>query len=719
VNANQISDTDASDPPDHLAADYNVSFTTDSAPSVMSTSPANGAAGVAGNSNITVNFSETVNAGTSSFTLDCPGPTTRQSFGVSGSGTAVITLDPISDLPAATMCTVTVIGGQISDVDGGDPPDNLATNYVFSFTTPDAAPSVTSVSPADGGDHVAGDSNVVVNFSESVAASAGSFTLECPVGNPKTFVVSGSPGSTIALDPTGDLPEATSCTVTVIANQISDTDLVDPPDHQAANYAFAFTTDAAPVVTGTTPSDSAADVDPSSNLQIDFSEPVHVGSSSFTIVCDGTSQTFAVSGDGTPTIALDPSFDLPSGANCSATTVAANISDVDPGDPPDHPASNTSFSFTTSDSPPSVTSTSPADGATDVASSSNIDVTFSESATASASSFTIECPTGTPEPFTVSGSPGSTVTLDPAGNLPDATTCTVTVVANQISDADLIDPPDHMAANYIFSFTTAAETNTSPTVVVTAPVEGGTFAFGDDIPFSITVTDPEDGAIDCSEVQVTFVLGHDTHGHAEGTTTGCSGVLHTDAADVAHGGNVFGVVSASYTDHGIAHDDLQRQSATGRAQIRQKHQEVEFVVNQSGTSTAADNDGGPAPPPAAGVHRSSLAAGDWIQLNGPFNLLNIHTITYRVSDSATRTAGTPEAAIEIHQDSVTGPIVQTNALVSTGNSTTWTSQSFPISLSGTHELFLVFRAVVGGQTGANLFNLNWVEFQGAGIGTPP
>ena len=38
-------------------------------------------------------------------------------------------------------------------------------------------------------------------------------------------------------------------------------------------------------------------------------------------------------------------------------------------------------------------------------------------------------------------------------------------------------------------------------------------------------------------------------------------------------------------------------------------------------------------------------------------------------------------------------------------------------MSGTHELFLVFRAVTGGATGANLFNLNWVEFQGAGIGT--
>ena len=138
--------------------------------------------------------------------------------------------------------------------------------------------------------------------------------------------------------------------------------------------------------------------------------------------------------------------------------------------------------------------------------------------------------------------------------------------------------------------------NTSPTVVVNTPVAGGTFAFGDDIPFTVTVTDPEDGAIVCSEVQVTFVLGHDTHGHAEDGTTGCSGVLHTDAGDVSHGGNVFGVVSATYTDHGVGHDNVQTLSTTSQNQIRQKHQEVEFVVNQSGTNTATNNDGGPTPP---------------------------------------------------------------------------------------------------------------------------
>ena len=43
--------------------------------------------------------------------------------------------------------------------------------------------------------------------------------------------------------------------------------------------------------------------------------------------------------------------------------------------------------------------------------------------------------------------------------------------------------------------------NTAPTVVVTTPVEGGTFDLGDDIPFTVTVTDPEDGPIDCAAGQ--------------------------------------------------------------------------------------------------------------------------------------------------------------------------------------------------------------------------
>ena len=91
-------------------------------------------------------------------------------------------------------------------------------------------------------------------------------------------------------------------------------------------------------------------------------------------------------------------------------------------------------------------------------------------------------------------------------------------------------------------------------------------------------------------------------------------------------------------------------------------------------------------------------------------------ITYRVADTAAgRTAGSPLAAIEVRQDSITGPILATHNLVSTGATDVWSSQTFPIAMDGTHEIFLVFRAVTNGQTGNNLFNLNFAEFNGEGI----
>ena len=466
--ANQISDVDSNDPPDHPAADYNFSFTTDSAPTVSSTTPLNGATGVNPSNNIVITFSEAVNAGGSSFTIECPSGS-PQAYGVTGSGGSQITLDPTFDLPASTTCTVTVLASGITDVDSGDPPDNMAANYVFSFTTADAAPSVSSTSPANGADHVAVNTNITINFSEPVTFSNSSFTLECPAATPKSFSASGSGTSTATLDPTSDLPEGTVCAVKVIATGISDVDAVDPPDNMAADYNFSFTTDSAPAVTSFSPADGATDVAANTNITVNFNENVDVTTSSFSIVCDGNPQTFSVSGSGTSSITLDPSSDLPT-AHCTVTAIAANISDSDTGDPPDHPAANASATFATADAAPSVTTTSPADGADHVAVNTNIVVNFSEAVTASGSSFTLECPTGTPESFSVSGSPGSSITLDPTSNLPEGTVCSVKVIANQISDVDTVDPPDNMAADYNFSFTT----DSAPAVTTTTPADGAT-----------------------------------------------------------------------------------------------------------------------------------------------------------------------------------------------------------------------------------------------------
>ena len=104
------------------------------------------------------------------------------------------------------------------------------------------------------------------------------------------------------------------------------------------------------------------------------------------------------------------------------------------------------------DAGPAVTTTTPPNGANNVATNTNITVNFSEPVNATTSSFVIECPTGSPQAYTLSASPAASFTLDPIADLPAGVTCTVTVVASQISDADTFDPPDQMAANYVFSF---------------------------------------------------------------------------------------------------------------------------------------------------------------------------------------------------------------------------------------------------------------------------
>ena len=119
-------------------------------------------------------------------------------------------------------------------------------------------------------------------------------------------------------------------------------------------------------------------------------------------------------------------------------------------------AINTGQNFGAGDAAPSVLNTTPANAAVNVAVDTNISITFSESVNATASAFSIQCPTGTPFTFTQSASPSTTFTLNPTIDLPFSTVCTVTVVANQISDQDVSDPPDNMLANFVFSFTTAA-----------------------------------------------------------------------------------------------------------------------------------------------------------------------------------------------------------------------------------------------------------------------
>jgi YVTN family beta-propeller protein len=240
IFATLVSDQDALDPPDTLAADVTATFTIDAAPTVTATAPTNGATGIATNAGITVTISEPVDVTTGSFDITCA-PGGVQSFTVAGSGTTTVTLEPAADLPAGSTCTVTVVAARVADVNPGDPPDTIAgPNPTFSFTT-DAAPTVTSTTPADSATNVSLTDTLTVQFSEPVTATTASFTLTC--GGPSLpYALSASPATTFTLDPSSPLPGNATCTLTVVANQVTDTDAADPPNEMAAKVVRTFTT---------------------------------------------------------------------------------------------------------------------------------------------------------------------------------------------------------------------------------------------------------------------------------------------------------------------------------------------------------------------------------------------------------------------------------------------------------------------------------------------
>ena len=55
--------------------------------------------------------------------------------------------------------------------------------------------------------------------------------------------------TTFTINPNTDFTAGESCTVTIVAAQVTDQDANDPPDNMAANFVFTFAIDAAPSVT--------------------------------------------------------------------------------------------------------------------------------------------------------------------------------------------------------------------------------------------------------------------------------------------------------------------------------------------------------------------------------------------------------------------------------------------------------------------------------------
>ncbi len=134
------------------------------------------------------------------------------------------------------------------------------------------------------------------------------------------------------------------------------------------------------------------------------------------------------------------------------------------------------WSFTTvstDTTPPTVTATTPADGATGVATTAAVTATFSEAmdpATIGASTFELRTAGGALVPAAVSYNALTNVaTLTPSAALTGLATYTATVT---VGVKDLAG--NALAAPKVWSFTTVSTDTTPPTVTATTPASGAT-----------------------------------------------------------------------------------------------------------------------------------------------------------------------------------------------------------------------------------------------------
>ncbi|MEV4809003.1 ThuA domain-containing protein [Micromonospora avicenniae] len=245
--------------------------------------------------------------------------------------------------------------------------------------------------------------------------------------------------------------------------------------------------------------------------------------------------------------------------------------------------------------------------------------------------------------------------------------------------------------------------NTRPTVTLSVP-DGAFFEFGDRIPYTVTVDDPEDGTIDCSKVVVQTQLGHDSHTHPMDNYIGCSGVALTETnGGDGHGPgqNLYTVLTAQYTDGGATGAPELVGSTKAELQIRSK--EAEHFDGQSGIQVLDR------PTASAGKRIGDIDTGDSISF-GPVNLRGIDSVTLGV------VSGSDGGDVEFRADSPTGELLGRATISGTGGWDNVVSPTVELTDPGrTITLHLVFRNP--DQTGGtpDLMALDWLRFNGAGV----
>jgi hypothetical protein len=213
-----------------LAANFVWTFTTGatvrtSAPTIISTSPVNGATAVPINHNVSAIFSTAMNAATinsTTFTVTGPGATPVAGTVTYAAGSNAALFTPAVNLAPSTTFTATVTNAAQDLAGNALGPGAVPNPWTFTTgtATSTTAPTITLTNPANGATAVQLNATVNATFSEAMdptTLTSATFTLTAaPAATPVTGTVSYAPATDIAtFTPTSPLAKNTAYTATV------------------------------------------------------------------------------------------------------------------------------------------------------------------------------------------------------------------------------------------------------------------------------------------------------------------------------------------------------------------------------------------------------------------------------------------------------------------------------------------------------------------------
>ncbi|MDJ1471773.1 Ig-like domain-containing protein [Xanthocytophaga flava] len=369
-------------------------------PTYTQLQPLDNATNVAANAKLVITFSEKINkeSNGSILLVSSSGdsqtvPVNSSSVVISGTNSNIVTITPPKAFSSGATIYVLVVPGSFSD-DAGNAFAGITDASKWNFKVADTqAPTLSDTNPSNGATNVTANTSLVMTFSEPIKKGTGNITVSQGTGNPTlTIDVTDSKVTITNNTVVITLPSAlvSGATVSVQVPATAFADLSGNVFSGIASGAWKFTVaDTQPPVlaaNGLDPADNATNVARNKTLKITFSEKVQKGAGSIIISENGIPTSIAISNSNVTiadnVVSINYSA-IKSGGFASGASVFVLVPYGAFADSTGNfftgISNTTDWNFTIIDNTkPNYTQLSPANTATNVASSSNLVITFGE-----------------------------------------------------------------------------------------------------------------------------------------------------------------------------------------------------------------------------------------------------------------------------------------------------------------------------------------------------